>query len=44
MSVNTAWLAGVIFAVHPVHTEAVAGIVGRAEVGAYLQSGISERT
>ncbi|XP_022098339.1 transmembrane and TPR repeat-containing protein 2-like isoform X2 [Acanthaster planci] len=31
-----ACLAGVLFAVHPVHTEAVAGIVGRADVGACL--------
>ena len=28
--------AGVIFAVHPIHTEAVAGIVGRAEIMAAL--------
>ncbi len=27
-------LAGLFFALHPVHTEAVAGIVGRADVGA----------
>jgi hypothetical protein len=29
-------LAGLLFAAHPVHTEAVAGIVGRADVGACL--------
>ena len=29
-----AWLAALLFAVHPVHTEAVAGVVGRADVGA----------
>ncbi|CAG5927531.1 unnamed protein product [Menidia menidia] len=29
-------LAGLLFAVHPVHTEAVAGVVGRADVGAAL--------
>ncbi|CAN0422955.1 unnamed protein product [Lampetra fluviatilis] len=29
-------LAGLLFAVHPVHTEAVAGVVGRADVGAGL--------
>lgn len=28
--------AGLLFAAHPVHTEAVAGIVGRADVGACL--------
>ncbi|XP_074598781.1 transmembrane O-mannosyltransferase targeting cadherins 2 [Brevipalpus obovatus] len=28
--------AGLLFAVHPIHTEAVAGIVGRADVGAAL--------
>ena len=27
-----AFLAAVIFAVHPIHTEAVAGIVGQAEL------------
>ena len=25
-------ISGLLFAVHPVHTEAVAGVVGRAEV------------
>ena len=30
------FLAGLLFALHPVHTEAVAGIVGRADVGACL--------
>ncbi|XP_023284947.1 transmembrane and TPR repeat-containing protein 2-like isoform X1 [Seriola lalandi dorsalis] len=29
-------LAGLLFASHPVHTEAVAGVVGRADVGAAL--------
>ncbi|XP_055601161.1 protein O-mannosyl-transferase TMTC1-like [Uranotaenia lowii] len=29
---NFALLAGVLFAVHPIHTEAVTGIVGRADV------------
>lgn len=29
---RTAWAAGLLFAVHPVHVEAVAGIVGRAEL------------
>ncbi|KAK6482402.1 protein O-mannosyl-transferase TMTC2-like isoform X1 [Huso huso] len=29
-------MAGLLFASHPVHTEAVAGIVGRADVGAAL--------
>ncbi|XP_072125430.1 protein O-mannosyl-transferase TMTC2 isoform X1 [Mobula birostris] len=29
-------IAGLLFAAHPVHTEAVAGIVGRADVGAGL--------
>ncbi|XP_041113129.1 protein O-mannosyl-transferase TMTC2-like isoform X2 [Polyodon spathula] len=29
-------MAGMLFASHPVHTEAVAGIVGRADVGAAL--------
>nr|CAD7201361.1 unnamed protein product [Timema douglasi] len=32
----TQWLSGLLFAVHPVHTEAVSGIVGRADVGAAL--------
>jgi hypothetical protein len=31
-----AWLAGALFAVHPVHTEAVTSIVGRAELLAAL--------
>ncbi|KAI1882260.1 hypothetical protein AGOR_G00248850 [Albula goreensis] len=31
-----ALLAGLLFASHPVHTEAVAGVVGRADVGAGL--------
>uniref|UniRef100_A0AAY4E2V9 dolichyl-phosphate-mannose--protein mannosyltransferase n=1 Tax=Denticeps clupeoides TaxID=299321 RepID=A0AAY4E2V9_9TELE len=31
-----ALLAGLLFAAHPVHTEAVAGVVGRADVGAGL--------
>ncbi|XP_062318267.1 protein O-mannosyl-transferase TMTC2 [Osmerus eperlanus] len=29
-------LAGLLFASHPIHTEAVAGIVGRADIGAAL--------
>ncbi|XP_013417600.1 transmembrane and TPR repeat-containing protein 2 [Lingula anatina] len=29
-------LAGLLFATHPIHTEAVAGVVGRADVGASL--------
>ncbi|GIX93722.1 protein O-mannosyl-transferase TMTC2 [Caerostris extrusa] len=29
-------VAGLVFAAHPIHTEAVAGIVGRADVGACL--------
>ncbi|HEY8751253.1 MAG TPA: hypothetical protein VIM11_24930 [Tepidisphaeraceae bacterium] len=29
--VRAAWVAGLLFAVHPVHVEAVAGLVGRAE-------------
>lgn len=31
-----AFMAGLMFASHPIHTEAVAGIVGRADVGASL--------
>ena len=31
---NVAFIAGLLFAVHPVHTEAVAGVVGRADLGA----------
>lgn len=31
-----ALIAGLLFAIHPVHTEAVAGIVGRADCGAAL--------
>lgn len=30
------FMAGLMFASHPIHTEAVAGIVGRADVGASL--------
>uniref|UniRef100_A0A4W3GGV8 dolichyl-phosphate-mannose--protein mannosyltransferase n=1 Tax=Callorhinchus milii TaxID=7868 RepID=A0A4W3GGV8_CALMI len=30
------FIAGLLFAAHPIHTEAVAGIVGRADVGAGL--------
>uniref|UniRef100_A0A8C9X3J9 dolichyl-phosphate-mannose--protein mannosyltransferase n=1 Tax=Sander lucioperca TaxID=283035 RepID=A0A8C9X3J9_SANLU len=33
-------LAGLLFASHPVHTEAVAGVVGRADVGAALHCGL----
>jgi hypothetical protein len=29
--VTAAWVAGLLFAVHPIHVEAVAGLVGRAE-------------
>lgn len=29
---RVAWLAGALFAVHPIHTEAVTGVVGRAEL------------
>ena len=32
VSPETGLIAGLIFAVHPVHTEAVAGVVGRADV------------
>lgn len=31
-----AWLAALLFVVHPIHTEAVAGVVGRADVGAAI--------
>jgi len=34
--VRAAWTAGLLFAVHPVHVEAVANIVGRAEIMATL--------
>jgi len=34
VSKHTALLAGLLFAVHPVHCEAVAGVVGRAELAA----------
>lgn len=34
--VISAAIAGVLFAVHPIHTEAVAGIVGRAEIMAAI--------
>ena len=30
------WIAGLLFAVHPVHVEAVAGLVGRTEAGCAL--------
>ncbi|XP_026764670.2 protein O-mannosyl-transferase TMTC4-like [Galleria mellonella] len=30
--INTAYLASVVFAVHPVHVEAICGIVGRADI------------
>jgi len=33
---RAAWIAGLLFAVHPVHVEAVANIVGRAELMATL--------
>jgi hypothetical protein len=29
--IRVAWIAGLLFAVHPIHVEAVAGLVGRAE-------------
>ncbi|XP_077990918.1 protein O-mannosyl-transferase TMTC2-like [Glandiceps talaboti] len=35
-SKTLAVLAGLVFATHPIHTEAVAGVVGRAEIGAGL--------
>lgn len=35
---STAWIAGLLFAVHPIHSEAVAGVVGRADVLATLFS------
>ena len=35
-SMTAAWVAGMVFAVHPVHTEAVANVVGQAEVVAGL--------
>src|SRR3954452_21088506 len=31
-----AWIAGLLFAAHPIHVEAVAGIVGRAELACLL--------
>lgn len=31
-SVTIAWMASILFAIHPIHTEAVCGIVGRAEL------------
>src|SRR5512143_1191776 len=33
---HAAWIAAALFAVHPIHTEAVSGIVGRAELLAAL--------
>jgi tetratricopeptide (TPR) repeat protein len=35
-NVSVAALTGLLFAVHPIHTEAVAGIVGRAEILAFF--------
>ena len=35
---RAAWIAAALFAVHPIHTEAVTGIVGRAELLAALGS------
>ena len=35
-SVSGAWLAGLVFAVHPVHVEAIANLVGRADLMATL--------
>ena len=35
-SARGAWLAGLVFAVHPVHVEAVANLVGRADLMAAL--------
>jgi len=40
-SLRTAWLAAAIFAVHPIHTEAVSSIVGRAEILAALGTLVS---
>jgi len=31
-SLRAAWIAGMLFAVHPIHVEVVAGIVGRMEL------------
>ena len=28
----TVWITGILFAIHPVHVEAVAGVVGRADI------------
>lgn len=36
MTLGIAFVAGLIFAVHPVHTEAVANVVGQAEITAAL--------
>ena len=32
LSLRAAWIAGLLFAVHPIHVEVVAGIVGRLEL------------
>lgn len=36
MALGVAFVAGLVFAVHPVHTEAVANVVGQAEITAAL--------
>ncbi|XP_028517336.1 protein O-mannosyl-transferase TMTC2 [Exaiptasia diaphana] len=36
LSHHASLIAGLLFATHPIHTEAVAGIVGRADIGACL--------
>lgn len=36
-----AWIAGLLFAIHPIHTESVAWIAGRTDVLSFLFSGAS---